>query len=85
MLVLTRKVNEKIKIGDDIIISILEIGKGGVRVGIEAPRSVSVHRQEVYDKIQEENLKASQGLLSNIESLANLLRKKGYKEQNVED
>jgi len=85
MLVLTRKVNEKIKIGDDIIISILEIGKGGVRVGIDAPKSVSVHRQEVYDKIQEENLKASQGLLSNIEGLANLLRKKGYKEQNFED
>ena len=80
MLVLTRKVNERIKIGDDIIVSILEIGKGGVRIGIEAPRSVSVHRQEVYDKIQEENLKASQGLLSDIESLASLLRKKGYKE-----
>lgn len=85
MLVLTRKVNEKIKIGDDIIISILEIGKGGVRIGIDAPKSVLVHRQEVYDKIQEENLKASQGLLSNIEGLANLLRKKGYKEQNFED
>ena len=80
MLVLTRKVNEKIKIGDDIIISVLDIGKGGVRIGIDAPKSVSVHRQEVYDKIQEENLKASQGLLSNIEGLANLLRKKGYKE-----
>ena len=85
MLVLTRKVNEKIKIGDDIIISILDIGKGCVRIGIDAPKSVSVHRQEVYDKIQEENVKASQGLLSNIEGLANLLRKKGYKEQNFED
>ena len=80
MLVLTRKVNEKIKIGDDIIINILEIGKGGVRIGIDAPQSVSVHRQEVYDKIQDENLKASQGVLSNIEDLASLLRKKGYKE-----
>lgn len=85
MLVLTRKVNEKIKIGDDIIISILDIGKGGVRIGIDAPKSVSVHRQEVYDKIQEENVKASQGFSSNIEGLANLLRKKGYKEQNFED
>ena len=85
MLVLTRKVNEKIKIGDDVIISVLEIGKGGVRLGIEAPQSVSVHRQEVYDKIQVENLKASQGLLSNIENLASLFREKGYKEQNVED
>ena len=80
MLVLTRKVNEKIKIGDDIIISILEIGKSGVRIGIDAPQSVSVHRQEVYDKIHDENLKASEGLLSDIEDLANLLRKKGYKE-----
>ena len=80
MLVLTRKVNEKIKIGDDIISSILEIGKSGVRIGIDAPQSVSVHRQEVYDKIQDENLKASQGVLSNIEDLASLLRKKGYKE-----
>ena len=80
MLVLTRKVNEKIKIGDDIIISVLEIGKGGVRIGIDAPQGVSVHRQEVYDKIQDENLKASEGLLSDIEDLATLLRKKGYKE-----
>ncbi len=85
MLVLTRKINEKIKIGDDIIINVLEIGKGSVRIGIEAPRNVTVHRQEVYEKIQEENLRASQGSLSDIEGLANILRKKGYKEQELED
>jgi len=85
MLVLTRKVNEKIKIGDDIIINVLEIGKGSVRIGIEAPKNITVHRHEVYEKIQEENLRASQGRLSDIEGLANFLRKKGYKEQDLED
>jgi carbon storage regulator len=56
MLVLGRKVGEKIRIGDDITIEILNNSTGGsqVRIGIEAPKDVAVHRQEVYEKIKKE-------------------------------
>ena len=54
MLILSRKVGEKIKIGDDVTITLIEVHKGveKVRVGIDAPKSVAVHRQEVWDTIQ---------------------------------
>jgi carbon storage regulator len=52
MLVLTRKVDESIIIGDDIIIQILDVRGGQVRIGITAPIDVSVHREEIYDRIQ---------------------------------
>jgi carbon storage regulator len=56
MLVLTRYHNQDIRIGDDIVISILDVKKDGkVYVGIDAPAEVSVHRQEVYERIQREN------------------------------
>jgi len=48
MLVLTRKINEKIIIGDDVEIVLVDIGKDQVKIGINAPRSVKVHRWEVY-------------------------------------
>ncbi|HPI94020.1 MAG TPA: carbon storage regulator CsrA [Deltaproteobacteria bacterium] len=59
MLILTRKVGESVAIGDDIQISVVEIKGTQVKLGIRAPREVSVHRQEIYLKIQEENLRAS--------------------------
>lgn len=52
MLVLSRKKNESIKIGEDITIVIVDIRGDKVRLGIEAPDSVPVHRKEVYDAIQ---------------------------------
>ncbi len=55
MLVLSRKKNESIVIGDDVVIVIVEIRGDKVRLGIEAPRTTSVHRQEVYDAIQRAN------------------------------
>ena len=60
MLVLTRKVNQSIMIGDDIEIVILEVRGEQVRVGVKAPREVPVHRREIYDSIKEENILASQ-------------------------
>jgi len=59
MLVLTRKGEETIKVGDDIEISILSIEGDQVRIGIDAPKSVDVHRGEVYDAIQKENSQAA--------------------------
>jgi carbon storage regulator len=53
MLVLSRFVNEKIKIGDDITIMVVEVKGNKVRLGIQAPRELPVHRQEVYDAIQD--------------------------------
>jgi len=52
MLVLSRHREESIIIGDDIIVTVLEIRGDKVRIGVEAPRNVSVHRQEVYDIIK---------------------------------
>lgn len=54
MLVLTRRRREKLMIGDDVIITILEVNGTEVRIGIDAPRSVGVHRAEVYKRIQRE-------------------------------
>lgn len=59
MLILSRKLNEKVVIGDGIVLSIIEIRGDQVRLGIEAPKDVKVFRQEVYDAIQEENRRAA--------------------------
>ena len=59
MLILSRRVNEKIVIGDDIVVSVVEVRGDQVKLGIEAPQSVKVFREEVYDAIQDENRKAA--------------------------
>ena len=60
MLILTRKLGESIKIGQDITVTILEMKGNQLRIGIEAPRDISVHREEVYHMIQEHNIQALQ-------------------------
>ncbi len=60
MLILSRKVDQKIKIGEDISITIIEIRGDQVKIGVEAPKNVKVFRQEVFDAIQNENKAASQ-------------------------
>lgn len=55
MLILTRKSGESIRIGDQIILKIVEIRGNQVRVGIEAPRDLAVHREEIYGLIQSQN------------------------------
>lgn len=60
MLVLSRQRDESIMIGDNIVITIVDIRGDKVRLGIEAPTEIPVHRQEVYEAIQRENLRASQ-------------------------
>lgn len=59
MLVLTRRLNQSIKIGDDIEITVVEVRGDQVRLGVTAPRDVSVHRKEIYLQIQQENRAAS--------------------------
>jgi carbon storage regulator len=58
MLILSRKTNESIMIGDQIEISIVDIRGDQVKVGIKAPKAVKVYRQEVYQAIQQENIEA---------------------------
>lgn len=59
MLVLTRRVQQSIIIGDDIEVVILEVRGEQVRLGIRAPRNVTVHRKEVYEQIKAENIEAA--------------------------
>jgi carbon storage regulator len=59
MLVLSRHRDESIMIGDDVVVTIVDIRGDKVRLGIDAPTSIPVHRQEVYDAIQRENEQAA--------------------------
>ena len=60
MLILTRKLGESIAIGDDIKITFLDIKGKQLRIGIEAPQNVPVHRYEIYQAIQEQNIQAAE-------------------------
>jgi carbon storage regulator len=76
MLVLTRKTGEGIVIGDDITIKVVELKGGGVRIGIEAPKEKKIYRQEIYDRITEENKNAMQWDIDSLNSLSSNLSKK---------
>ncbi|MEH0019915.1 MAG: carbon storage regulator CsrA [Desulfobacter sp.] len=76
MLILTRKVGESIVIGDDIVIKVVETGKNNIRIGIDAPREITVLRQEVYESIQQENILSSKGDKFDITRAAKLIENK---------
>lgn len=59
MLILSRKIDEKIRIGDDIVITLIDVHGDQVKIGVEAPKNVKVFRQEVFDAIQSENKAAA--------------------------
>jgi carbon storage regulator len=72
MLILARKINESIMVGDQVEISIVDIKGDQVKLGISAPRQVKVYRREVYQLIQQENLEAARAkpdLLPRLDSL----------------
>jgi carbon storage regulator len=71
MLVLTRKQNEAIQIGDNIEVIILSIQGDQIKLGIKAPKEVEVHRKEVYTAIQQSNNEAASTLPSLIDFLEN--------------
>ena len=69
MLILSRKINESIIIGDNIELSIVDVQGDQVKIGIDAPRNVKVFRKEVYQAIQEENRAAARSSIDVIPSL----------------
>jgi carbon storage regulator len=73
MLVLSRKKDEKLMIGNEIEVQIVKISKDSVRIGIKAPSNVSVHRYEVYENIRETNLAATKSQLPPKKAFKNLL------------
>jgi carbon storage regulator len=60
VLIITRKPGEKIMLGDDVVVHVMEIVGNSVRVGIQAPRSLPVYREEIWDAVRQENQAASQ-------------------------
>ncbi len=79
MLVLTRRPGESVMIGDDVVVSILDVRGDVVRVGIKAPRSVQVHREEVYRELQKANREAASPSETAVEALSKMLRAGGKK------
>jgi carbon storage regulator len=83
MLILSRKIDEKIKIGNDITITIIDVRGDQVKIGVEAPKNVKVFRQEVFNAIQSENKAALASVEENenkkainaVSALSKLLKK----------
>lgn len=74
MLVLSRKKDEVIVVGDDIEITVVDIRGDQVKIGVSAPRSVSIHRKEIYESIKRENLEAAKATALGVGKLAEALR-----------
>ncbi|MCF0241696.1 MAG: carbon storage regulator CsrA [Treponema sp.] len=78
MLILARKIDEKIKIGNDITITLISVQGDQVKIGVEAPKNVKVFRQEVYDAIQQENkaaLLSSESSQNEVSLVSKLFKK----------
>lgn len=74
MLILTRKLGESVTIGDDIKITVLGVRGRQVRLGIIAPQKVTIHREEIYFKIQEENKRAVIATEEDLARIASMIR-----------
>jgi carbon storage regulator len=77
MLILTRKLGERIIIGGDILITLVDIKGSQVRIGIDAPSHLGVYRQEIFEKIKSENVRSSEVIAPDLAEAAFLLSSKG--------
>ncbi|NJC74189.1 carbon storage regulator CsrA [Planosporangium thailandense] len=85
MLVLTRRPGESVVVGDDVVITVLDVRGDVVRLGIKAPRSVQVHREEVYLELRKVNQEAASPSDGAVEALTRRLRPGGEKAQAPAD
>ena len=77
MLVLTRKIGESIRINDNISVTVMEIDGRSVKIAIDAPRNVPIYREEIFQRIQEENKKAATASTKqDLSKVAGLFKKK---------
>ncbi|MGX6607794.1 carbon storage regulator CsrA [Micromonosporaceae bacterium Da 78-11] len=74
MLVLTRRAGESVMIGDDVIITVLEARGDVIRLGIQAPRDVQVHREEVYRELQAANIAAASPSEDAVQAVTKMLQ-----------
>ena len=74
MLVLTRRSGESVMVGDNVVITVLEVRGDVIRLGIRAPRDIQVHREEIYRELQAANREAASPTDSAVLALAELLR-----------
>jgi carbon storage regulator len=74
VLVLTRRANQSIMIGHEIVVTVLEVRGDQVRLGIKAPRSIDVHREEIFAQLQQANRDAAQAPKQSIDSLDGLTK-----------
>jgi carbon storage regulator len=74
MLVLTRRAGESVMIGDDVVITVLEARGDVIRLGIQAPRNVQVHREEVWRELQASNREAASPTEAAVQAVSDMLR-----------
>ena len=75
MLVLTRRLGESINIGDDVKVTVVDIDGKQVKIGIEAPRDISIFREEVYERIKQENIRAASASSDELKKAAQIFKK----------
>lgn len=82
MLILTRRVGESIVIGDDVVVTVVDVRGDSVRVGIDAPRSIDVHREEIYRELRRANEQAASPAAAAIEALKGRVSTREEKDSN---
>ena len=85
MLVLTRRVSQSIVIGNDVVVTVLEVRGDQVRIGVSAPRDVDVHREEVFAELQEANRSAASPSKDAVAALGALLPVAEPEQQDEDD
>ncbi len=85
MLVLTRKVGESIRIGDDIEVIVTAVDQNKVRIGVKSPRNIPVYREELYRRIQLENQQAANVAVNDLEEMLKIVKTPEPSESTVSE